>query len=410
MTEPTYNPYWKAPSVYCPGQNNENSPVCTDAMMEQFSTILGRKVLSVDDRIGHGVYNVVYSLVTEDAELDCVVRICYNFKGTEEGREFARSMTEMDVAALKFVSGFAPDLLIPRVLGHNTDPQNPIEAPFILQSKLNGIDLAHTAFNPTLWETFNFNVFVPELATALVQLFDIVLPAQIGEVIGIAPMSGSPIIGPFKDCEIFSGPAGPFSSAEDYLRWRIAATKWRVTDEAAVDVPALLERLTLLACRLLEHLEDLDPLLLSVRPAHLDPHDRNVLVHDSHFAGLVDWQILTMPAFMAAEFPPYLRSDGMYEDRYSALNEDGYIHHMNARMRPGPAEAELLRGAYLAAAAAKSPMYAKALQEGKVLRQLVEWLNFVDWNGDFVWAGLELWEADQRVALDRLQGSPSEGV
>jgi hypothetical protein len=75
---------------------------------------------------------------------------------TAEGREFARYMTDMDVAALKFVSGFAPDLLIPRVLGHNTDPKNPVEAPFILQSKLNGTDLAHTAFNPTLWETFNF--------------------------------------------------------------------------------------------------------------------------------------------------------------------------------------------------------------------------------------------------------------
>ncbi|KAJ7922776.1 hypothetical protein B0H13DRAFT_1981700 [Mycena leptocephala] len=405
-TEPTYDPYWKSPSVYCPGQNNENPPVCTEAMIEQFSTILGRKVLSANDRIGHGVYNVVYSLVTEDAEADCVARICYNFKETAEGREFARSMTEMDVAALKFVSGFAPDLLIPRVLGHNTDPQNPVEASFILQSKLNGTDLAHTAFNPTLWETFNFHVFVPELATALVQLFDIVLPAQIGEVVGIAPMSGSPIIGPFKDCEIFSGPAGPFSSAKDYLRWRITATKWRVNDEATVDVPALLERLTILACRLLKHLEDLDPLLLSVRSVHLDPHDRNVLVHHGHFAGLVDWQILTMPAFMAAEFPPYLRSDGMYEDRYSALNEDGYIHYMNEYAHD-PAEAALLRGSYLAAAAAKSPMYGKAMQEGNVLRQLVGWLNFVDWDGDFVWAGLELWEADQRVALDRVR---SEGV
>jgi hypothetical protein len=29
-------------------------------------------------------------------------------------------------------------------------------------------------------------------------------------------------------------------------------------------------------------------------------------------------------------------------------------------------------------------MYAKALLVGNVLRQLVEWLNFVDWDGDFV--------------------------
>lgn len=61
-----------------------------------------------------------------------------------------------------------------------------------------------------------------------------------------------------------------------------------------------------------------------------------------------------------------------------------------------------------------------------MLRQLVEWLNFVEWEGDFVWPGLcvticqvftcffffshreidflqffrELWEADQREKLD----------
>jgi len=174
-------------------------------------------------------------------------------------------MTEMDVAALEFITSRAPDVLIPRVLGQNTDPGNPIEAPFILQSKLRGINLANTAYNPTLWETFNFHVFIPELASALVQVFDIVLPPQIGEVVGIAPL-GSPIVGPFRDCEIFSGSAGPFLFVEDYLCWRITATKWRVIDEATVDVPALLERLAVLACRLLKHLQDLDPLLLSIRP------------------------------------------------------------------------------------------------------------------------------------------------
>ncbi|KAJ7510326.1 hypothetical protein B0H11DRAFT_1846149 [Mycena galericulata] len=406
-TEPTYDPYWTAPSVYCPGRNGENPPLCTEAMLEHFSTILGRRVLSVDGRIGHGVYNVVYSLVTEDARSDCVARICYNFKETDEGREFAQSMTEIDVAALKFVANRAPNILIPRVLAYDTNPRNPVDAPFILQSRLRGIDLAHIAYNLTLWETFNYHVFVPELATALVQLFDIVLPAQIGEVVGIAPLSHSPIIGPFGDCEVFSGPAGPFSSAEEqvYLHWRIRATKWTVNDESAVNVPALLERLTVLASHLLKRLEDLDRSLLSIRPVHLDPHDRNVLVHDSHFVGLVDWQagsfscILAVPAFMAAEFPPYLRADGMYEERYAALNENGYIHHMNARVRPDAGEAELLRELYLAAAAADSSIYVKALQEGQVLRHLVEWLNFVNWDGDFVWAGLELWEADQRRLL-----------
>ncbi|KAJ7206866.1 hypothetical protein GGX14DRAFT_366968 [Mycena pura] len=401
-TEPTYDPFWIAPSVYCPGRDAENPPVCTEAMIQEFSHILGWKVMSVDAHIGHGVYNVVYSLVTEDAAgPDCVARICYNFKDTHEGREFARSMTKIDIAALEFVANQAPNLLVPRVLGYNTDPQNKVNAPFILQSKLHGINLAQTASNPNLWEKFNFHVFVPELATAMVQLFDIVLPAKIGEVVGIGPLPGSPIIGPFTDCEIFSG-GGPFSSAKEYFLWRIAATKWKEIYEAVVDVPALLGRLEVLARRLLKRLEDLDPLLLSIRPVHLDPHDRNVLVHDSHFAGLVDWQASF--SFMAAEFPPYLRSDGMYEAQYAALNEDRSIRHMNAHIRPGREEAEVLRGSYLAAAAVKSPIYAKALQEGAVLRQLVEWLNFVDWDGDFVWAGLELWETRQTAALDSREG------
>lgn len=33
-------------------------------------------------------------------------------------------------------------------------------------------------------------------------------------------------------------------------------------------------------------------------------------------------------------------------------------------------------------------MYARALKEGQVLRQLVEWLTFVEWESDFVWPGL----------------------
>ena len=80
---------------------------------------------------------------------------------------------------------------------------------------------------------------------------------------------------------------------------------------------------------------------------HLDPHDRNVMVEDSKFSGLVDWQVclhyfwllfltnllrfqaLALPAFMAAGYPPYLRYDGMYEDRYAALNQYGNIEFIN---------------------------------------------------------------------------------
>lgn len=39
----------------------------------------------------------------------------------------------------------------------------------------------------------------------------------------------------------------------------------------------------------------------------------------------------------------------------------------------------------------QNPLYAQALEEGKSLRQLIEWVMFVDWDGDFVWQGLDLW-------------------
>jgi hypothetical protein len=36
----------------------------------------------------------------------------------------------------------------------------------------------------------------------------------------------------------------------------------------------------------------------------------------------------------------------------------------------------------------RNPFYAEAVVQGQTLRQLVEWLNFVEWKGDFVWQGL----------------------
>ncbi|KAJ7047280.1 hypothetical protein C8F04DRAFT_1163 [Mycena alexandri] len=92
----------------------------------------------------------------------------------------------------------------------------------------------------------------------------------------------------------------------------------------------------------------------------------------------------------------------------AALNEDGYINYMNPRLRPTSEEAKLLCRVYSDAAAA-NPLYAKALQEGRVLRQLVEWLNFVDWDGDFVWAGLELWEADRRTSEELARSIGARG-
>jgi hypothetical protein len=46
-------------------------------------------------------------------------------------------------------------------------------------------------------------------------------------------------------------------------------------------------------------------------------------LHDLHLAHSI------VPACPAAEYPPYLRWDGMREDRCAALNEHGDIDYMN---------------------------------------------------------------------------------
>ncbi|KAJ7685504.1 hypothetical protein DFH06DRAFT_1463521 [Mycena polygramma] len=159
-------------------------------------------------------------------------------------------------------------------------PHNPLRAPFILLSRLLGINLLNTAYNsdPALWEAFHYEVFIPELAVASAQLFDAALPpqTQIGELVGLHP-DGSPLIAPFAECEPFAAAPSTFSTAEEYILYLISSKKCPPpADVPPTDSP---------------HLTDTH--LLSVRAVHIDPHDRNVLEEDSHFSGLVDWKIHT---------------------------------------------------------------------------------------------------------------------
>ncbi|KIM37577.1 hypothetical protein M413DRAFT_257735 [Hebeloma cylindrosporum] len=290
----------------------------------------------------------------------------------------------------------APEVIAPRVLGYDIDPQNAIGSPFILQSRIRGCDLLHCSINRNLWQNFSFYKFSPGLARALVDLFSIEIPNVIGSVMGVSE-EGIPTVGPFEEEAVFRGSDRPFQSAMEYIEWRISASIWEDKEEASVDVPALLQRLEILAERIITRL---DSSLLRACLVHVDPHDRTVMVEESKFNGLVDLQALALPAFMAAEYPPYLRYDGMYEDRYAALNQYGKIEFMNKDLRPSRDDTKILRDLYLECCRKRNPIYARALVEGQVLRQLVEWLTFVEWEGDFVWPGLELWEVDQREKLD----------
>jgi hypothetical protein len=112
----------------------------------------------------------------------------------------------------------------------------------------------------------------------------------------------------------------------------------------SIDASLILDRALDLAERLCDLL---DPKLHRLCLVHDDPHDRNCLVDGSPFTGLLDCEVLPalrilllelndlhlahsiVPACLAAEYPPYLRWDGMREDRCAALTEHGDIDYMN---------------------------------------------------------------------------------
>lgn len=222
-----------------------------------------------------------------------------------QSRKYACETTEQEVAILTLLEKRAPAIIAPRVLGYNTDPEKlKIGSPFILLSKLEGCNLSQLA-QFKVWDQFKIvchhsmssqmtcshyrgqSKFLPGLAHALADLFSIEIPSQIGPIVGVTE-DGIPTVGKFRDENIFRRSDCDIDSASGYFEWRISATIWEKKDNSPVDVEALLIRLNTLAQRLIGHI---DPSLLRVCLVHLDPHDRNAMVKDSEFSGLVDWQV-----------------------------------------------------------------------------------------------------------------------
>lgn len=189
----TYDPYWTAVSPFTPQQNGESSAICTEEMKTYFSSLLSRKVIGVrSDLVGHGVFNVVsfpflssfhsYTHLRpgirpyfQRSWATCRRTHLLQFQGnesnmlflehnqcvisdqdTEEGRKYASETTKQEVAILKFLETRAPEVIAPRVLGYDNEPQNEIGSPFILESRISGCDLLHCSINETFWQNFSF--------------------------------------------------------------------------------------------------------------------------------------------------------------------------------------------------------------------------------------------------------------
>lgn len=136
-------------------------------------------------------------------------------------------------------------------------------------------------------------------------MFNIELPGPIGMVEGVEN-NGRPRIGPI--IEEGKHPGGPFSTIHEYaslyipthtsfvdetssryMHWRIRNVVVEPSDNPNVDTDALIGRLCSLATRLCDNISSDE--LLAPRLLHGDPHDRNCLVDDGCFSGLVDWEV-----------------------------------------------------------------------------------------------------------------------
>lgn len=66
-------------------------------------------------------------------------------QNTTLGLQEARRQIKQEAALLTFLSTSAPDLLAPRVLAYDPDPHNPIQAPFIIETRLEGQSLLQSS-------------------------------------------------------------------------------------------------------------------------------------------------------------------------------------------------------------------------------------------------------------------------
>ncbi|KAF8176586.1 hypothetical protein K438DRAFT_1681845 [Mycena galopus ATCC 62051] len=412
----SYDPAWSAESPFAPfppGKSKElliPQTVDVDLLIQTITTCLKsfdpeKEVVFSDVEpvmVGSGVYNVVYKLVSDIPQPEpYIVRIRFNFRANLDAAcRNARRIVDMEASLLQFLAMKAPSLasVLPSLLCWDSDPHNAIGAPFMVQKQLPGINLLHASITPG-WDHFSWETFVAGYSKALVTVFNIELRGNL--MIGVPSMLDRTKIeiGPFRDADT-SDEGGPFTHMKDYIKWRIRAKKIEPNENPPIDASVVLQRVLDLAERLCDLI---NPKLLRLCLVHDDPHDRNCLVNGSEFSGLVDWEAHSiLPACLAAEYPPYLRWDGMREDRYAALNEHGDIDYMNRQLRPDKDRAAELCSIFLETARSQNPLYAQALEEGKSMRQLIEWVMFVDWDGDYVWDGLDLWVSDvqERIATN----------
>ncbi|PPQ74686.1 hypothetical protein CVT26_007669 [Gymnopilus dilepis] len=395
-----YEPWWSATSVFTPDQDRSRPPVKVDLLSAIVYEKLGKNVKTIKF-LDNGVFHAVYEILLDNGEI-ILSRIAFNFRDTERGRAAVSTKMKQELAVLRLIKDKAPTVPVPAIFYADPDPHNALGAPFMLMEKLPGRSAMYSNLKGIDKESF-----VRSLARVYVGVFEITLP-KIGSLLDITS-TGELIMGPVID-EREEFPGGPFDTVHEYLEWLLSSTLVHPRNKSQspnVDLKDLFSRLS-----------SLSKLLLPPDPnqrfslVHLDPHERNLLVEGSAVTGLIDWEAhASMPTYLAARYPVFLRNDGIFDDRYKnhedselsdgsdTSSEGSFRNDMRPEPFVTPAEVQKLREVFLETARLINPEYVEALQGGERLRQLVEWLAFAEWEGPWVWKGCDLWERDVRSSI-----------
>ncbi|KAJ6494055.1 hypothetical protein C8R47DRAFT_1069994 [Mycena vitilis] len=420
---PYYNKYWEPPSPFTPApptlegweRRNDVSPA-TPVLLTELEA-LGYRISSVR-MLGSGIFHMVYILTLDDGS-EILSRISFNFKSdTPSHRLWAEKKMEREIAVLKLLDRNA---LVPGVVYASPSTDNLIASPYMLLQRLPGAPFGKEAHSITTMsekaEYFKERL-VASLAAAFVQVFEVSLIA-IGTVVNVNP-DGRPIVGPLVDVGetdhiVAEGkPSSNFLANilltfnSRYLDAMITLAKVRNTlcpinrgpTAEDPDLPSLLNRLRALAGLLIPTDDATSPRIALV---HSDANADNMLMHDGVISGLIDWEkSAALPTYLAARYPPFLRSDGIWDPRYAARSQAMYRYPSEWPVTEE--ERKHLRAVFqeLPQSAGKLNIeFTRALEQGETLRQLVEWVEFSAWSGQTTWDGCDRWERDTRAALGR---------
>ncbi|KAJ6591679.1 kinase-like domain-containing protein [Mycena vulgaris] len=388
VTKPFFSKYWDPPSLFTPApptregwERRKDLSTATPSLVADLGKA-GYKVASESvEMLGSGIFHMVYTLKLEDTS-EFLVRISFNFRTDARSRIWAEAKMTREVAVLRLLHSIP---FVPNVIHSNTSTINDIGSPYMLLQRLPGVPLGKEGYKPLVLSTTDQHQerFVESMAEAFAQVFSITLSE-----IGTSKQRHSQIMANNQFCRYLES-----MLVLANVRTAISPNGSRKRDDP--DLPSLLNRLRELAVSLIP--KDNGPGLARIALIHSDPNADNILIHDGVVSGLIDWETsAALPAYLAARYPPFLRSDGIWDPCFQP--QDHKMYHHPQEWPTTNQEFEHLRSIFRETMSKIRPEFFEALEKGEKLRQLFEWLEFSTWAGPTTWAGCDLWERATRNA------------